>query len=105
VLSTTASWTQGLDRPSRLLGEGGPDDSDCKLHEGDGDFVLAIDMPSCETEDTTVALGETIPVEGCAVRAGPVARDTPQPRRGSPGPLRSEWQPFFDRLTTCRANA
>jgi HSP20 family protein len=49
----TSSWTQGLDLPSRILGEFGG--NDYELYEQDGEFVLTVDMPGFEREEIDLA--------------------------------------------------
>lgn len=50
--STSDSWTQGLDFPSRLFGTG---TDDYELYESDGEFVLSIEMPGFDPEDIDVS--------------------------------------------------
>ncbi len=50
-----SSWTQSLDLPSRLFGEGTFGGTDYELYEEDGEFVLTIDMPGFEPEEIELA--------------------------------------------------
>lgn len=50
--STSDSWTQGLDFPSRLFGTGA---DDYELYESDDEFVLSIEMPGFDPEDIDVS--------------------------------------------------
>jgi HSP20 family protein len=49
------SWTQSLDRPSRLFGTGA---DDFELYEEDDQFVLNIDMPGYDLEDVNISWDE-----------------------------------------------
>lgn len=49
------TWTQSLDRPSRLFGTGS---DDFELFEEDGEFVLNIDLPGFDLEDVHVSWDE-----------------------------------------------
>ena len=50
--NTASTWTQGLDLPSRLFGEGGR--TDYELYEEDDEFVLSVDMPGFERDEIDV---------------------------------------------------
>ena len=52
---TADSWTQSLDRPSRLLGTGA---DDFELYEEDDEFVLDIDLPGYDLDDVHVSWDE-----------------------------------------------
>jgi HSP20 family protein len=48
------SWTQSLDFPSRLFGNGFGS-TDYELYEEDGEFVLTIDMPGFSRDEIDLA--------------------------------------------------
>ena len=53
--TTPDTWTQSLDRPSRLFGTAF---DDYELYEEDGEFVLDIDMPGFDLDDVHVSWDE-----------------------------------------------
>jgi HSP20 family protein len=55
--STTDSWTQGIDFPSRLFGTGS---DDYELYEEEGEFVLSVEMPGFDPEEIDVTWNEGV---------------------------------------------
>ena len=49
--SPVSSWTQSLDLPSRLFGQGS---TDVELYEDDGEFVLTVEMPGFDRDEIDV---------------------------------------------------
>lgn len=50
--SPVSSWTQSLDLPSRLFGQGS---TDVELYEDDGEFVLTVELPGFDRDEIEVS--------------------------------------------------
>lgn len=53
--STANSWVQRTGFPAQVYGNETLGGDDCELYEGDGEFVLTIDVPGFEREEIDLA--------------------------------------------------